>query len=134
MNQNFNKSRTELWKNEMFRLIDLYEEFLTEFNLRLYSCSMERIVFCNDKFLFNITYAYDRYQKEQNNEMQLAMISFGNGITETTIIDVFKEKIKTIDIYSELQRLNQETNNQGLTYQILINKYLTQLIKQNQLF
>lgn len=134
MNQNFNKNRTELWKNEMLRLFDLYEDFLTEFNLTLHSCSMERIVFCNDKFFFNITYAYDRYQMESNTDMPLAMIIFGNSLVEKSIIDVFNEKITTVDIYNELRVLNEETNNQDLTYKVLLTKYIAPLINNNQLF
>ena len=134
MNQNFNKSRTELWKNEIFRLVDLYEDFLTEFNLTLHSCSMERIVFCNDKFYFNITYAYDRYQMESNTVMPLAMIVFENSFSEKSIIDVFKEKIPSVDIYNEMRVLNEKTNNQGVTYKVLLKKYIAPLINNNQLF
>lgn len=134
MNFNFNIKRAELWKNEIFHLLELYNEFLTEFKLNLYSCSMERISFCNDEFFFHVTYSFDRYQIEQNTEMPIAMIVFGNGSIEKNIIEVFKEKINTVDIYAELRLLNQKTKNQGLTYQILLNEYLTPLIKQNQLF
>lgn len=134
MNRNFNKSRAELWRNEMIRLIDLYEEFITEFNLSLHSCSMERIVFCNDRFFFNIGYAYDRYQMENNTDMPLAIIIFGNGIVEKNIIDIFKEKLSDVDFYNELRILNEETNDQSLTYKVLLEKYIVPLIKKNQLF
>jgi len=134
MSINFNKARAELWGRELFRLFDLYEEFLSKFDLNLYGCSMEKITFCNDKFFFHITYAYDRYQMECNNEMPLTMIYFGNGIVEKSIIDIFKEKLNTIDIYNELQVLNQETNDQGITYKILLENYITPLIVTNQLF
>ncbi len=95
---------------------------------------MERISFCNDKFFFHITYAYDRYQMEQNTEMPLAMIVFGDGSKEKNLIEIFNEKINNIDIYSELRILNQKTNDQGLTYNILLKKYVIPLINKNQLF
>ena len=89
MSINFSKDRAELWKNEIAQLLDLFQEFLDEFNLNLYGCSMERISFCNDKFFFHVTYAYDRYQMEQNTEMPLAMIVFGNGLIEKNLIEIF---------------------------------------------
>lgn len=134
MSINFSKARAELWKNEILNLLDLFQDFLDEFNLNLYSCNMERISFFNGKFFFHVTYAYDRFQMEQNTEMPLTMLVFGNGSIEKNLIEIFNEKINNIDVYSELRILNQETNNQGLTYNILLKKYIVPLINRNQLF
>lgn len=134
MSIEFNKGRLKLWNRELNHLFDLFEKFLNEFNLHLYSCSMGRITFCNDEFFFHVTYAYDRYQQESNLEMPLGMISFEKGTIKKNIIDVFKEKVSSIDIYEELRLLNEETKSQGLTYKILLDNYITPLINKNELF
>lgn len=132
MNEN-NKTRISLWYKEVNRLIDIFDSMLSELNMTLIKCSMERISFSNGGLLIHFDYTYDRYQKESNLDMPMAMILFGNSNVEKNLIDVFKEKVADVDIYELMGDLNKETNDQSITYLHIINKYIITYLRSNNL-
>lgn len=124
-----NKTRMDLWHKEVNRIIDVFDFMLSELNMTLISCSMERISFSNGELYVHFGYVYDRFQKENNIDMP--MILFGNDKIEKNLIDIFKEKVVNVDFYELMGNLNKETNDQSLTYSIIIRKYITPFLRND---
>ncbi len=126
------KARINLWSKEILNIIEKYNEFFNEFNFILYECSMEKISFSNNSYIINFLYAYDRYQMEMNFEMPLAMISFSDGNNTKNLIEIFNSNLDSINFYEKLGQLNQTTNDQSVTYSILIKEYIVPLLKNDK--
>lgn len=126
------KVRINLWSKEILNIIEKYNEFFNEFNFILYECSMEKISFSNNRYIINFLYAYDRYQMEMNIEMPLAMISFSDGKNTKNLIEIFQSNLDSINFYEKLGQLNQTTNDQSVTYSILIKEYIIPLLKNDK--
>jgi hypothetical protein len=126
-----NKTRIDLWHKEVNRLIDIFDFMLSELNMTLIKCSMERISFSNGELHIHFGYVYDRYQKENNTDMPMAMILFGNDKIEKNLIDIFKEKVANVDFFELMGSLNKETNDQSITYSIIIQNHIFPFLRNN---
>lgn len=126
-------ARIKLWNKEINSLIDVYKELIINFDFVLTECSMEKISFSNNNYIINFLYAYDRYQMEMNIEMPLALISFSDGYRTKTIAEIFEDKVCGVKFYEKLNELNKKTNDQSITYQIMIVEYIIPLLKNGTL-
>lgn len=125
--------RILLWQNEVQKIAKQFPELLEEFDFILVSCSMEIITFRNTDFTLRFLYAYERYQMESNLQMPLAMISFGNEKKVMNLIDIFKVHYTELNFYKLMGEINAKTNDQSVTYQLLVREYVLPLLRSKTL-